>query len=69
MFESYRTIKHERRWKKMEKKCNVGITHLENGYRLEITGDEVKNKFKAFFESCFTPERIKECFHGCCDSK
>lgn len=60
----------------MEKKCcNVSVTELEDGYRLDVTGQEVKGKCKTMFEKCCTDENMKSCFQifselkkdkGCC---
>ena len=36
----------------MEKQCcSANVTELENGYRLEITGQDVKEKLKPFLRS------------------
>ncbi len=54
----------------MEKQCcNVNVTELENGYRFEITGDDLKEKYETFFENCSTKENMKNCFSRCCDTK
>lgn len=47
----------------METKCcNVSVTEIEDGYRLEVTGQEVKGRGKTIFEKCFTDENMKNCF-------
>ncbi len=54
----------------MEKKCcSVNVTELEDGYRFEITGDELKDKCKTVFENCCTAENIKKYFPACCGTK
>lgn len=54
----------------MEKQCcRVNVTELENGYRFEITGDDIKEEYKALFENCCTRENIKNCFSQCCGTK
>lgn len=60
----------------MEKQCcNFRVTELEDGYRLEVTGQDVKDRCKTFFEKCCTGENMKNCFQmfgshgkdkGCC---
>ena len=39
-------------------KCEVKVTELENGYQIQITGDDVKNAHKA--------ENLKKCIEACC---
>jgi len=46
--------------------CDVKVTEVENGYRIEVTGEGVKEKCKTVFENCCTEENIKKCFQGCC---
>ncbi len=54
----------------MEKKCcNASITELENGYRVEITGDDVKGNCKSMFEKCCMDEKMKGMFESCCGTK
>jgi len=54
----------------MDKKCcSFDVTELENGYRVEITGDDIKDKWKTIFEKCCTDEKIKDCFSACCGKK
>ena len=54
----------------MEKQCcNASITELENGYRLEITGSDIKEKAKTIFEKCCTDGNMKTMFQSCCGSK
>jgi hypothetical protein len=60
----------------MEKQCcNFSVTELEDGYRLEVTGQDVKGRCKTIFEKCCTGENMKNCFQmfgefkkdkGCC---
>lgn len=49
--------------------CNINVTEVENGYRIEITGKDVKEKCETVFENCCSDENIKKCFQGCCGSK
>ena len=54
----------------MDKKCcSFDVTELENGYRIEVTGDDIKEKWKTIFEKCCTDEKIKNCFSACCGKK
>jgi hypothetical protein len=54
----------------MDKKCcSFDVTELENGYRVEVTGDDIKEKWKTIFEKCCTDEKIKNCFSACCGEK
>ncbi len=32
--------------------CNIKVTETEKGYRVEVTGDEVKTKCKEILEKC-----------------
>jgi hypothetical protein len=41
-------------------KCEVKVTELENGYQIQITGDNVKDALKA--------ENLKKCIESCCSS-
>lgn len=51
----------------MEKKCcDLKVTELDNGYRIEITGEAVKDKCKVILENCCSKEHIKKCFDNCC---
>ncbi len=43
----------------MEKDCcQINVTELDNGYRIEITGDDVKEDIK---ENCNCWEYIQKC--------
>lgn len=47
----------------MEKQCcSVNVTELENGYRLEITGDDIKEKCAAMMENCCARGNMMDCF-------
>lgn len=49
--------------------CNVNVTELDNGYRFEITGSELKEKIKTHLEKCCTEENLKNHFSQCCGTK
>ena len=54
----------------MEKQCcNVNVTELDNGYRLEITGDDVKAKCKTMIENCCAQGNMMNCFTACGETK
>jgi hypothetical protein len=42
-------------------KCEVKVTELENGYQIQITGDNVKDALKA--------ENLKKCIEACCSGE
>ncbi len=48
--------------------CNIKVTETDNGYTLEVEGDEVKEKCKEVMESCCTKDNIKNWFQSCCGS-
>lgn len=56
----------------MEKECcNIKVKELENGFCIEITGEDVKEKCRTIIENCCgnkTPwaEMIKDCMSSCC---
>ncbi len=49
--------------------CNVKVTEVDNGYRVDITGDDIKEKCKTIIENCNCEEKIKKCFETCCGSE
>jgi hypothetical protein len=49
--------------------CNIKVTETEKGYRIEVTGEKIKEKCGAFIENCCSDENIKKCFEACCGSK
>lgn len=61
----------------MEKECcNLRVTEIEDGYRLELTGQEVKGRCKTILEKCYAEGGMKNCFQmfsefkkekGCCE--
>jgi hypothetical protein len=70
MFEYLRTIEYGKEVRRMDKKCcSFDVTELENGYRVEITGDDIKDKWKTIFEKCCADEKIRDCFSACCGKK
>jgi len=52
----------------MEKKCcDVNVTEIEKGYRIEVTGDQVKGKCKEVIENLCKDGKCGEMFKKeCC---
>ncbi len=46
--------------------CDIKVTEIENGYRIEIKGEEVTEKCKSAFENYCSEENIKKYFEKCC---
>lgn len=46
--------------------CSINVTELENGFRVEVKGDGLKEKCKERFAACCTAERLKQCLASCC---
>ena len=54
----------------MEKECcDIKFSETEKGYRIEITGEDIKTRCKPFFENCCSPDYLKKCFEKCCGIK
>jgi hypothetical protein len=49
--------------------CDIKVTELKSGYRIDITGEDVKEKCKSVLENCCTDESLKKCFQACCVGK
>lgn len=49
--------------------CDIKVTESENGYHIEVTGEDIKEKCKSVFENCCSEEAIKKCFENCCGFK
>ncbi|MBI5184592.1 MAG: hypothetical protein HZA01_02555 [Nitrospinae bacterium] len=54
----------------MEKECcNVKVTEIDNGFRVEITGKEIKEKCRDVMENCrMGGKPWKEFLANCCSS-
>lgn len=51
----------------MEKDCcEIKVTEIEKGFKIEVTGDEISNKCKTAFRQCCSGEAMKKCFHSFC---
>lgn len=46
--------------------CNIKVTETENGYNLEITGDDIKEKCKSILENCCSGDKKKDSGRSCC---
>ncbi len=47
--------------------CDIKVTEINDGYRIEITGQEVKGKCKSIMETCCSDGASwKELFKSCC---
>ena len=51
--------------------CEIKVTEMEKGFRIEITGDEVKEKCKTVIDECCGggktwAEMMKACKTACC---
>ena len=42
-------------------KCEIKVIELEDGYQLQITGDNVKDALK--------PDNLKKCIEACCSGQ
>ena len=53
----------------MEKECcNVKVTETEDGYRIDVKGEDLKEKFETVFKNCCGDEMKKKVFQFCCGS-
>ena len=53
----------------MEKECcNVKVTETEDGLRIEIKGEGVKEKIATVFKNCCGEDASKKGFQFCCGS-
>ena len=51
----------------MEKECcNVKVVETDNGLRIELTGDKVKEKYKAIVEKCCDGDCCADFFKKFC---
>lgn len=53
----------------MEKQCcAINVTELEDGFRVEIKGEGVKEKCQSAMGNCCSGEGLKKFFHSFCGS-
>lgn len=51
----------------MEKQCcTINVTEMEDGFRVEIKGEGVKEKCQSIMGSCCTGDGLKKFFQSCC---
>lgn len=51
----------------MEKECcNVKVTETEDGLRIDLKGEGLKEKCETFFKGCCGEEMKKKGFQFCC---
>jgi len=48
--------------------CSVKVRETDNGYCVEIEGDNVKSKCKDLMENCCSSGMMKNWFQPCCPS-
>ncbi len=48
--------------------CNVKVSETDNGYCVEVEGEEVKSKVKEVMEHCCSKDQMKNWFPSCCSS-
>ena len=55
----------------MEKDCcNMKVTEIDDGIKIEITGKDIKDKCKVMMKNCCTDEKIcEEVIEKCCHEK
>jgi len=52
----------------MEKNCcNIKVTEIEDGFRFEVTGKDVKDKCKIFTDCCTDEKSCEEILKKCCN--
>jgi hypothetical protein len=54
----------------MEKECcNIKFTETDKGYRVDIEGENVKEKIKETTDQCCSGDMMKNIFTSCCGPK
>ncbi len=48
--------------------CNVKVSETDNGYCVEVEGEEVKSKVKEVMGNCCSKDQMKNWFPSCCSS-
>ncbi len=48
--------------------CEIKVTELDNGYQIQVTGDEVKDRCKDLKDKCCDEKTVKKMISCCCDS-
>jgi len=69
LFECSRIIRDWKEVSAMEKECcNVKITETEDGFRIDVKGEGLKEKVETVFKNCCSEEMKKKGFQFCCGS-
>ena len=60
--------KNKKEVSEMEKECcNMKVTEIEDGIKIEITGKDIKNKCKAMMQNCCCDEEsVQKIIKSCC---
>jgi len=48
--------------------CTINVSELEDGFRIEIKGEGVKEKCQDTMAKCCSAEELKKCVQFFCDS-
>lgn len=48
--------------------CNIKVSETDEGFRVEIEGENVKSKCKEMIENCCNSDNVKNWFQSCCSS-
>ncbi len=49
--------------------CDVRVSEMKDGYCIEITGKDVKEKCKALLKDCCFGKNLSKHIQACCGSK
>jgi hypothetical protein len=49
--------------------CNIKISETEEGFCVNIEGENVKSKCKEVMENCCSKDMMKNWFQSCCSSE
>lgn len=53
----------------MEKECcNIKVSETEDGYNIDVKGENLKDRFETFFKGCCGEEMKKKMSQFCCGS-
>lgn len=53
----------------MEKECcDIKVTEIDGGYRLDVKGPDLKERFMEMLKHCCGDEAKKHMFKSCCDT-
>ena len=49
--------------------CNIKVTEIEDGFRFEVTGKDVKTNCKIFTDCCKDEKSCEEFMQKCCKAE